>query len=202
MKQRSMGGNFASRYLRRFVTLAALGAAAVAAPLYAVDEADWFGRAPMNRAEAILLDANGTFVGVVEFRQQRGSVQVTASFDNLPPGFHGFHVHTVGMCTAPFTSAGGHFNPAGANHPNHAGDMPTLLAGPDGRADLTLETERYSLDDLFDADGSAVIVHANADNYANIPTDRYAPPPDAATLGTGDAGARIACGVIRRVGRR
>ena len=56
---------------------------------------------------------------------------------------------------------------------------------------------RSALGDLFDADGSAFILHANADNYANIPTDRYDPDPDATTLATGDAGSRIACGVIK-----
>jgi Cu-Zn family superoxide dismutase len=69
----------------------------------------------------------------------------------------------------------------------------------DGTAELRFASDRYTIDDLFDADGSAFIVHSGADNYANIPT-RYSaagiPGPDAATLATGDAGARSACGVI------
>jgi len=184
--------------LRKVVTLVALGAAvAAAAPLYAAGGG--FFR-PLVRAEAIVLDGTGNFVGTVELRERAGSIAVIASFEGLTPGFHGFHVHSVGTCTAPaFTSAGAHLNPAGASHPNHAGDMPSLLVGPDGTAELRLETDRFTLDDLMDADGSAIIVHANPDNFANIPTDRYDPDPDATTLGTGDAGSRFACGVIRRV---
>jgi Cu-Zn family superoxide dismutase len=71
-----------------------------------------------------------------------------------------------------------------------------LLVNADGTGTATFVTDRYAIVDLFDADGSAFIVHALADNYANIPT-RYAPSgPDATTLGTGDAGGRLACGVI------
>ena len=62
----------------------------------------------------------------------------------------------------------------------------------------TARTTRFRLADLFDADESAVIVHASPDNYAHIPTDRYRRDPDAAPLGTGDAGGRIACGVVTR----
>jgi Cu-Zn family superoxide dismutase len=117
---------------------------------------------------------------------------------DLPAGFHGFHIHTTGTCTPPdFTSAGGHFNPTGAMHPDHAGDMSTLLVNADGTGTVALDTDRFSVSDLRDADGSAVMVHALPDNYANIPT-RYSPqPPDATTTSTGDAGGRIACGVVR-----
>jgi Cu-Zn family superoxide dismutase len=76
--------------------------------------------------------------------------------------------------------------------------MPTLLVNADGTGDASFLTDRYTLNDLFDADGSAVIIHANPDNFANIPTDRYDPDPDTTTLGTGDAGPRLACGAIQR----
>lgn len=59
-------------------------------------------------------------------------------------------------------------------------------------------TDRFALDELFDSDGSAFILHANADNYANIPTDHYDPDPDTTTRATGDAGARVACRVIEQ----
>jgi len=159
-----------------------------------------------HAAQAVLRDAAGNVVGEVSFTQEGGKVRVQVEAQGLPPGWHGFHVHGVGDCTPPtFTSAGGHFNPAGANHPQHVGDMPILFVSGDGTAEATFKTDRFMLADLFDADGSAIIIHANADNYANI-ADRYsssamgAPPsgPDAATLATGDAGGRLACGVVQR----
>jgi superoxide dismutase, Cu-Zn family len=148
-------------------------------------------------AAARLIDADGDKVGKVFFNQRRdGGVWVFARVRDLPPGFHGFHVHTVGACDAPaFTSAGGHLNPTGATHRDHAGDLPVLLIQADGRGVLATITDRFSIDDLRDTDGSAVMVHALADNYANIP-DRYG-GPDAETLSTGDSGSRIACGVVR-----
>ncbi len=149
-------------------------------------------------AQATLRDGTGATVGTVRLSvMSRGKVMVKASVWGLPPGFHGFHVHAVGVCdpATGFASAGGHFNPAGAGHPGHAGDQPVLLVNADGTGTATFVTDRYAIIDLFDADGSAFIVHALADNYANIPT-RYASEPDAATLGTGDAGGRLACGVI------
>ena len=76
--------------------------------------------------------------------------------------------------------------------------MPVLLVGRDGNVQASFTTDRVTLADVFDSDGSAIIVHANADNYANIPT-RYAPGgPDPDTLKTGDSGGRVACGVVTR----
>jgi len=134
-------------------------------------------------------------------------VNVRAVVSGLTPGFHGFHIHATGTCdpsipagqTSPFTSAGGHFNPTGATHGSHAGDQPVLLVNADGTATARFATDRFGVESLFDADGSAFIVHAAPDNYANI-ASRYSaagvPGPDAATLTTGDAGARVFCGVI------
>jgi Cu-Zn family superoxide dismutase len=101
-----------------------------------------------------------------------------------------------------FTSAGGHFNPRSVGHGQHAGDFPPLLVTSDGTAHATFRTDRFALADLFDSDGSALIVHANADNLANIPTRYHSHTedklgPDSATLATGDAGDRTACGVVR-----
>jgi Cu-Zn family superoxide dismutase len=150
-----------------------------------------------DHAAARLINADGDKVGKVFFRQRGdGAVWVFARVRDLPPGFHGFHVHTVGACDPPtFTSAGGHFNPTGASHGDHAGDLPVLLVQADGLGMLATATDRFSIDDLRDVDGSAVMVHALADNYANIPA-RYG-GPDAETLNTGDSGGRIACGVVR-----
>jgi Cu-Zn family superoxide dismutase len=135
---------------------------------------------------------------------------------SLPAGFHGFHIHEFGQCEpdasdGPFTSAGGHYNPGGTNHGGyddqshghtipHAGDMPSVLVGADGRAQLSFVTDMFTVAELRDVNGSAVMVHENADNFANIPDDRYSttegPGPDSTTKKTGDAGNRIACGVI------
>lgn len=162
---------------------------------------------------ASLQDASGNGVGSVVFTtMEDGKVLVTASFINLSPGFHGFHVHTTGVCEAAdgFSSAGGHFDNEGASHPNHAGDLPSLLVNNDGTAMLTFATDRFTVADLFDADGSAIMVHSGHDNFANVPA-RYgahtlAATPDPAvpaasiadeeTLRGGDSGERVACGVI------
>jgi Cu-Zn family superoxide dismutase len=74
--------------------------------------------------------------------------------------------------------------------------MPVLYVTDDGKGRSEFITNRFGIGDILDADGSAVIIHANPDNYANIPTDRYEPDPDAMTHNTGDAGGRIVCGVI------
>lgn len=146
-------------------------------------------------------DATGADVGKVKLREQGGTVLVRAELDGLTPGFHGFHVHSVGECVPPFTSAGGHYNPTAADHGAHAGDMPTLLVLDDGSAHLQFATDRFTIAELLDGDGSAIMVHALSDNFANIPT-RYQSTtegtfgPDSATLATGDAGGRYACGVI------
>jgi superoxide dismutase, Cu-Zn family len=153
-----------------------------------------------RRATAVLHDATGQRVGVAVFKERHGKVVVSAAVSGLEPEFHGFHVHAVGECVPPFTTAGGHFNPGGMVHGEHAGDLPSLLVNEDRTGQLQFTTDRFSISKLFDADGSALIVHTGRDNYANIP-DRYTNPtgatgPDAETLATGDAGARAACGVI------
>jgi Cu-Zn family superoxide dismutase len=175
---------------------AVLGAAAAAVLVLGAVAA--FAQTDASDAEAGLFDGAGNAVGSVKFFQGAGGkVEVRVRVSGLTPGFHGMHVHTIGTCTAPdFTSAGGHFNPTAASHPGHAADGPVILVNADGRGWARFRTDRYAVDDLFDADGSAVVVHANPDNYANIPTDRYDPDPDATTLATGDAGARVACGVV------
>lgn len=150
-------------------------------------------------AVARLQDASGNAVGSVSFIQVQNKVSILAQVNGLPPGFHGFHVHAVGQCDAssqpPFSSAGAHHDAAGAAHANHAGDLPVMMVLADGTGFLSAVTDRFTVADLLDADGSAVIVHANPDNYANIP-ERYGVAVDEETTGTGDAGGRIACGVV------
>jgi Cu-Zn family superoxide dismutase len=150
-----------------------------------------------EEARAQLQDVDGNPVGEVELSQDReDQVEVQVKVHDLPPGFHGFHVHEVGKCEPPFTSAGGHLNLEDAFHPEHTGDMPVLLVNNDGTGKVSFKTDRFALKDLFDADGSAIIVHALPDNYANIP-ERYG-EVDQDTLETGDSGDRIACGAIQK----
>lgn len=178
----------------RLVTLAGLLLAVAAAVAVAAGAVE--ASVPTD-AKTRLHDAQGNAVGTVRFvARPDGKVTVRAQTSLLPPGFHGFHVHAVGLCEPPFTSAGGHLNPSSETHGQHAGDLPVLFVADDGGAAAEFETDAFSVEDLLDADGSAVIVHANADNYANIPTRYSSTGPDATTLATGDAGPRIACGVV------
>jgi Cu-Zn family superoxide dismutase len=126
---------------------------------------------------------------------------VDVSVDGLSPGFQGFHVHSVGECVPPLRSAGGHFNATSATYEGNAGDMPPLLVGEDGSAAATFTADRFDVAALMDADGSAVIVYAAPDNLAHIPARYHSHTedvfgPDRATLATGDAAARVACGVV------
>lgn len=148
-------------------------------------------------ATASLMKQDGIVVGVAVFTQQGGSVRIAAEVNGLPPGFHGFHVHAVGICDAAtqFMSAGGHVNPGGVTHSDHAGDLPSLYVNADGTGSMSFTTDRFSVASLFDGDGSALMIHADKDNFGHIPA-RYGVAPDETTLNTGDAGARIACGMI------
>jgi Cu-Zn family superoxide dismutase len=145
-------------------------------------------------ATAVMKNAEGKEVGSVNLTQTSQGVLINASVKGLPPGSHAFHVHAVGKCEPPFTSAGGHFNPGNKKHGmmspegQHAGDMPNLHIPQSG--DLTVEIlntgitlEKGKPNSVFDADGSAVIIHAGSDDYKTDPT--------------GEAGGRIACGVIQ-----
>ncbi|MCM3571456.1 superoxide dismutase family protein [Neobacillus mesonae] len=155
---------------------------------------------PMAQAE--IKDVNNKTIGTVNFLVDDDNyIQINASIDGLEPGHHGFHIHEKGICKpdaeeGPFTTAGGHFNPDGKQHSGHAGDLPSLYVKEDGRAEYSARFDRIKMDQL---EGLAVIVHSNPDNFGNIP-DHYQTEgksgPDEATLKTGDAGDRQACGVI------
>lgn len=188
---------FRSRKTALLVVLA-LAAAILTAPLYASGDSSSSAR---KHVKVQLVDAGGAKAGVVKLTTQGQTVIVRAQVEGLTPGFHGFHVHSVGECVAPFTSAGGHYNPAATGHGSHAGDMPSLLVLDDGTAQLQFATDNLTVAEFFDADGTAIVVHALPDNFASIPT-RYQSTtegtfgPDSATLATGDAGGRVACGAV------
>jgi Cu-Zn family superoxide dismutase len=185
----------------RVLAVAGLGGAlcALGVGATAFASSDSSARSTTYGAAAKLRDGNGAVLGTVRFLpRDDGSVLVRATLSPLTTGWHGFHVHAVGRCEAPFTTAGPHFDTTGSTHGSHSGDMPLLRVMRSGEARVEFFTDTFTIASLFDADGSAVIVHAAADNYANIPS-RYTPtPPDATTLGTGDAGARVACGVVQK----
>ncbi len=184
----------------RFVPLTAAAVLLAVTPAAAASTSD--GR----NASATVRSVTGADLGTLHLSPDGdGKVIVTGRFRGLSPGFHGFHVHAIGVCdpagATPFASAGAHLNPGGTGHGTHAGDLPPLYVSADGRAITVTEKDTLQFADIFDADGSAVIIHAAADNLANIPT-RYTaagvPGPDAATLATGDAGGRFGCGIITR----
>lgn len=159
-------------------------------------------------ATASIVGPEGNELGTAEFTDSEGVMDVSVEVSDLQPGFHGLHLHAAGLCepdsaapddpsnTGDFMSSGSHLNPDDSDHPNHAGDLPPLLVMEDGTASLQFQTDRLGMDQLNDEDGTALIVHSNADNFANIP-ERYAPEgPDADTTSAGDAGDRVACGVV------
>lgn len=163
---------------------------------------------PINNAEGAEV-ATATF----EFSAGYATVTVeTTGTGQLAPGFHGMHIHQVGKCEANsvaptggapgnFNSAGGHFQvPGHSGHPA-SGDLSSLQVREDGSARLVTTTDAFTEDDLLAGQGTAIMIHEGPDNFANIPPERYnqvngTPGPDATTMATGDAGGRVACGVI------
>lgn len=159
-------------------------------------------------ATATLQNAADTDIGTVTFTPVDGGITIVAEIDGVDAGLYGFHVHESGLCepesaapddpgtTGAFLSAGSHIGADEDDHPHHTGDLPSVLVTADGRAALATLTDRLTAEELLDDDGSAVMLHDSPDNFANIP-ERYAEDgPDTDTLGTGDAGDRLACGVV------
>ena len=147
-----------------------------------------------QQAIANLASASGSLVsGRLTLVPMGGGVHIRGDIGGLPPGSsHGFHIHEKGDCSAvDAASAGGHFNPAGKPHgraghgAHHAGDSDNLVADAQGVAHVDAHVEGVSLGGGASNDilGRAIIVHANADDYSSQPA--------------GNAGARVACGVIR-----
>ena len=146
-----------------------------------------------NSAKALLKNAEGADVGRVELTQIDDGVLLKATLKGLPAGDHAFHIHAAGKCEAPFTSAGGHFNPGDKKHGmmaangHHAGDMPNLVVPVSGELKFEVVNTAVTLDkdkpnSVLKPDGTAIVIHAAADDYKTDPT--------------GQAGGRMACGVI------
>jgi Cu-Zn family superoxide dismutase len=149
--------------------------------------------ATAQSAKATLKDADGKEVGAAALTETPAGVLIRLSVKGLPPGERAFHIHGVGKCEPPFTSAGPHFNPGAKKHGlmatdgRHAGDLPNLHVPSNGElvvevlnTDVTLEKGKPN--SLFGSDGTALVVHAGKDDYKTDPA--------------GDAGGRIACGLI------
>jgi len=149
-------------------------------------------------AAAAIINSKGEPVGSAMLTQGPQSVTIAVVVSLLPPGKHGIHIHAIGKCDPPdFKTAGGHFDPFGKKHglksPEgpHAGDLPNLEVGPDGKGKieatvggLTLGKEGLAV--LLESNGTAVVIHADPDDEMTDPA--------------GNSGARIACGVIKPSG--
>jgi Cu-Zn family superoxide dismutase len=146
-----------------------------------------------DRANAMLKDKQGKDVGTVELTQTRAGVLLRLSLKGVPAGERAFHIHEVGKCEAPFESAGGHFNPGKHKHgiasgEGHAGDMPNLHIPQNGELMVEVVNAAISLDkgkpnSVFHSGGTSIVIHAGKDDYMSDPA--------------GNAGDRIACGVIQ-----
>jgi superoxide dismutase, Cu-Zn family len=186
------------------------------------NENEGFGateQAATGVASAALRDASGNFVGRVVFTSGNTSTLIAVTA-RLPAGagvdgIHGFHVHAndnpangdgciadpAQPATTHFVSADGHYNPGGGTHGDHAGDMPALFFTQTGNAAMSFFHDRFDSQAIR---GRAVILHQAPDNYGNVPVGAAAnqytpngPEATALTQATGNAGARIACGVIQ-----
>jgi Cu-Zn family superoxide dismutase len=149
--------------------------------------------AAAQSGKALFKDAGGKDVGSAALMQTPAGVLIKLSVKGLPAGEHAFHVHGVGKCEPPFTSAGGHFNPGGKKHGimaadgHHAGDLPNLHIPANGELvvevlNAAVTLEKGKANSLFGPQGTSLIIHAGKDDYKTDPT--------------GEAGGRIACGVV------
>ena len=174
--------------------VAALGACV---SVTANDYSDAPRRAPVGDfGEATLVNASGARMGRALFNQGPTGLLIRIEADGLTPGWHGVHLHATGQCQTPFTSAGGHVNHGEPKAPHGLlnaagpddGDLPNIFADAAGQVRAEVFTTRARIaasgpgEWLWDADGSALVIHANADDHSSQPI--------------GGAGDRVACGVL------
>ena len=151
------------------------------------------GNQTSNLARAQLASPQGSPLGTAVIVRQGSDTTIKLTITGTAGTVHGLHLHAVGKCEAPFTSAGPHLNPGGHQHGKdnpqgaHLGDLPNITIDMTGQgtASASLGLDAASIDAaLFDADGTAIVLHAAADDYRTDPS--------------GNSGARIACGVLKR----
>jgi superoxide dismutase, Cu-Zn family len=154
------------------------------------------GQSPPATAKATLVNSQGQKVGEATLTQTPEGVKIVMKVENLPPGEHAFHIHDKGVCATPgFETAAGHFNPFGKQHGlknpagPHAGDLPNITVGSDGKGTVEVVAKLVTLKEgeknsLFQPGGTSLVIHAGPDDNVSDPA--------------GNAGARIACGVITR----
>ncbi|WP_235886132.1 superoxide dismutase family protein [Paenibacillus cymbidii] len=145
-------------------------------------------------AKANIINGKGETIGMAEFAETPAGVQIRLQVSGLTPGIHGFHIHAKGKCDIPdFKTAGDHFNPQmkkhGFHNPQgpHAGDLPNINVGSDGKATAEAIDKRVTLvrgkpNSLLNSEGTSLVIHADPDDYQTDPA--------------GNSGARVACGVI------
>ncbi|RZJ40930.1 MAG: superoxide dismutase family protein [Brevundimonas sp.] len=180
-------------------------ALAIASPLALTTACAATGNAPQTHVErapvgatgqAVLINASGANIGRVDLRQGPTGLVIKIEASGLTPGWHGIHIHATGECAAPFTSSGAHINHGEPKAPHGLlnaagpddGDLPNIYAGADGKVNAELFTPRARISSegpgqwLWDADGSAIIIHANPDDHSTQPI--------------GGAGDRVACAAL------
>jgi len=161
----------------------------LAIPVFALGLIAWQGQSVAeDKAVVAMKTASGASAGQVTVVETPQGLLIHAKLSGLPPGEHALHIHGVGKCEPPFTSAGGHYNPADKKHGfenpagMHAGDLPNVEVAANGTAEVDVFAPGLKLSELRDADGAAFVIHAGPDDYESDPA--------------GNAGDRIACGVI------
>ncbi|MBI3805841.1 MAG: superoxide dismutase family protein [Nitrospirae bacterium] len=158
----------------------------------------WVGVASaenVSKGEADLQNGQGEKIGTATFTEGSDGVKIAIEASKLAPGQHGVHIHAAGKCEGPdFKTAGGHLNPEGKKHGlqssegPHAGDLPNLTVGPDGTVKTEVTTKRVTFNEgknsLLQTEGTALVIHVAPDDEKSDPI--------------GNAGPRVACGMIKK----